>query len=719
MGQVAAFKVIGLDCAEEIAALKAEIAPLRGIRNLEFDVLHGKLTVEFDESAITEEAIIAAVAKTGMQAERWQASSPAASTSTDRRGSGRAMTTAASGGLLALGIIGDATYRGWQAALLEQDASGMPMISRGCFVLAAIAGAWYVLPKAGWAIRRLRPDMNLLMVIAIGGALAIGQFVEAATVAFLFAVSLVLESWSVSRARRAIVALLSLSPDEARVLGSNNQESMVPIKDVPVGAQIVVHPSERFPLDGTIAKGETTVDQSPITGESVAVAKAKEDEVFAGTINLEGAVEVVVSRPATQTTLANIIRMVGDAQSKRSNSEQWVERFARLYTPAVMGLAVLVIVTPPLVFHGTWTRWIYEGLVLLVIACPCALVISTPVSIVAAMTAAARRGVLVKGGQYMEAPASLKAIALDKTGTITKGEPEVRDVIPWSGYTENDILEIAAALEQRAEHPLAKAIVRRAAAQNIRPAAAEGLTTIPGKGVTAVVQGKSTWAGSHRLLEERGQETDELHQRLVALEAGGASVVVIATNDQVCGVITLADQIRPQARAAIDQLRATGIGRCIMLTGDNRGTADAIGHEAGVDEVRAELLPQDKVTAVEELVRQHGQVAMVGDGINDAPALARATLGIAMGAIGTDAALETADVVLMSDDLLGVVWLIEHSQRTLRIIRQNIFLSLGVKVLFVLLTLLDRASLWAAIAADTGVSLAVIFNALRLLRKRT
>jgi Cd2+/Zn2+-exporting ATPase len=508
---------------------------------------------------------------------------------------------------------------------------------------------------------------------------------------------------------------MSLSPDTARVVRDDGTEAIVEVREVSVGSTVVVLPGEKFPLDGKVVKGQTTVNQAPITGESVPVTKLPGSDVFAGTINQDGAVEFLTTKPAEDTTLARIIRMVGDAQSKRAPSEQWVERFARYYTPTVMALAITVMLLPPLLV-GSWSQWFYQGLVLLVIACPCALVISTPVSIVAALTSAARHGVLVKGGPYIEAPARLKAIALDKTGTLTEGRPEVRRIVPLSGHTEAEVLQIAAAVEARSEHPLAKAVVRAATARGIRPAAAEGFQAIKGRGATATVGDMPVWLGSHRLLEERGQETPEMHEQLEGMERDGSSVIVLGKDEHVCGLIALGDRIRPHARKAVQEMRNGGIDWIVMLTGDNQGTGDAIGREAGVDEVRAELLPEDKVAAVEELARRYGQVAMVGDGVNDAPAMARASFGIAMGAAGTDAALETADIALMGDDLLAVAWLIHHSRRTLGIIKQNIFASLAVKAVFVVLTLAGHASLWAAIAADMGASLLVIFNGLRLLR---
>ena len=710
------FKIRGMDCAEEVTALKAELAPLKGVQDIAFDVLNGKMTVVFSESEVSQEALVGAVAKTGMRAEPWQESQAAVSEPIGWERWGRTVMTSISGVFLLVGAVVHVVASGWRAAFLGHEALPLPIVAKLLYLGAVVTGAWYVAPRGWRALARLRPDMNLLMMVAVFGAILINEFFEAATVAFLFAVSLALESWSVGRARRAIAALISLSPETAKVIRPDGRETMVPAGDVEVGSTVVVLPGEKFPLDGKIAKGETTVNQAPITGESMPVPKSPGSDVFAGTINQDGAVEIVTTKPVEDTTLARIIRMVGDAQSKRSPSEQWVETFARYYTPIVMALAIAVMTLPPLAIGGSWSQWFYEGLVLLVIACPCALVISTPVSIVAALAAAAQRGVLIKGGPFMEAPATLKAIALDKTGTLTQGKPEVHTVVPLSGHTEAEVLEIAAAVERRSEHPLAKAVVRAAEARGIHATAADDFQATKGKGAAATVGGKRIWLGSHRLLEERGQETPEMHSQLEAMEKDGSSAIVVGKDEHVCGLIGLADRIRHEAQGAIQAMRDAGIERVVMLTGDNRGTGEAIGRLAGVDEVRAELLPEDKVKAIDELVRQYGLVAMIGDGVNDAPAMARATLGIAMGAAGSDAALETADIALMGDDLLSVAWLIRHSRRTLTVIQQNIFASLGVKVVFVVLTLAGHASLWAAIAADMGASLLVIFNGLRLLR---
>ncbi|MBY0455790.1 MAG: heavy metal translocating P-type ATPase, partial [Gemmataceae bacterium] len=538
------------------------------------------------------------------------------------------------------------------------------------------------------------------------------------TVAFLFALSLELEAWSVGRVRRAVAGLLDLAPPTARVVGEDSLERDVPVKEVAVGAVIVVRPGERVPLDGRVTKGAGHVNQAPITGESVPAPKHPGDDVFAGTINGEGVLELTVTRAANDTTLARIIRMVGESQSRRAVSEQWVDQFAAVYTPAVVALAVAVALVPPLAFAGGWWEWVYRALVLLVIACPCALVISTPVSIVAALTAAARNGVLVKGGMFIELPARLKAVALDKTGTLTEGRPAVVEVVPLNGHDEAELLERAAGLEARSEHPLARAVIEYAKVKGINVTPAEDLRAVPGKGAVGRWQGREFWAGSPRFLSERGQETDDVRRRLDTMTGAGRSVIVVGNEKHVCGLIALADAVRPAAKDAIRDLKELGVMRVVMLTGDNEATARAVGKDAGVDEVQAGLLPEEKVAAVEALVAEFGTVAMVGDGVNDAPALARASLGIAMGAAGTDAAIETADVALMSDDLGKLPWLIRHSRRTMSVIRQNVAFSLAVKLVFVILTFAGYSSLWAAIAADTGASLLVIFNGLRLLQGR-
>jgi Cd2+/Zn2+-exporting ATPase len=446
------------------------------------------------------------------------------------------------------------------------------------------------------------------------------------------------------------------------------------------------------------------------------VLKESGSTVYAGTINSDGALEVKSSKAASDTTLAHIIQLVGAAHQNRAPSEQWVERFAQYYTPIVFAAATLMFLVPPLLLGGEWGEWTYRALVLLVIGCPCALVISTPVSIVAALAASARNGVLIKGGIFVEIPSRLKAIAVDKTGTLTEGRPRVVQVRPESGITERELLEIATSMESQSDHPLARAIMEFSQEKSISPRKVAAFTSIQGKGATGVIDGKRYWLGSHRYLEERREETAEVHQLLETLAAGGRSVVVIGDEGRVLGMIALADAVRPESMSIVAQLQKAGVEHVVMLTGDNRATAEAIGKAAGVTEFFAELLPQDKVASIEKLVATYGTVAMVGDGVNDAPAMARATLGIAMGAVGSDAAIEAADIALMSDDLSKLPWLVRHSRRALSIIRQNITLALAVKAIFVILTFAGFASLWAAITADMGVSLLVIFNALRLLR---
>jgi Cd2+/Zn2+-exporting ATPase len=716
--KVERFRIYGMDCAEEVGILKREVGPLvGGSERLAFDILNGHMTVLAGEPAVSSRAVIDAVQRTGMRAEVWNEGETRIEEATFWQRQGRTVLTACSGLLLLAAVIVHAVISEslWESLGLvdEQAGRGVPLATKILFALSALAGLWVVLPKAWFALVRLRPDMNLLMTVAVLGAISLGEWFEAATVGFLFSLSLALESWSVARARRAVAALMELSPPTAR-LKETQQE--VPAASVSLGTVVSVRPGERIPLDGRVIAGQSHVNQSPITGESVPVSKSPDDEVFAGTINGDGALEIRTTKAAGDTTLANIIRMVGEAQSRRAPSEQWVETFARYYTPLVMLLALLVLIVPPLAFGGAWQVWFYNALVLLVIACPCALVISTPVSIVAALAAAARRGVLVKGGIFMEVPASVKAFAFDKTGTLTMGRPSVREVVPLNGHTAEELLLRAAAMEQHSDHPLGQAIVRYAVERKIEIPPAKSFQILPGKGASALFDGRPFWLGSHRYLEERGQETPEVHAQIEQMSSAGRTVVVIGNDEHVCGFIMLADDVRPQCRDILQQLRRQGIQHLIMLTGDNEATAREIAQSTGIDEFRAELLPEDKVAAIEGLVAQYGSVAMVGDGVNDAPALGRATMGIAMGAAGSDAALETADVALMSDDLEQIPWLVAHSRRALAIIRQNIWFSLGIKALFVVLTLAGWSSLWAAIAADMGASLLVVFNGLRLLR---
>ena len=713
------FLITGMDCAEEVASLKREVAPLvGGEASLSFNLLQGTMTIRADASPVPQQAILDAVRRAGLTAEAVSAGEHPVPAGKGRAYRLRLVLTVSSGLLTAAGFLVHLWIGGLTQALGGETGgahAATPVAVWALYLLGILAGFFLIVPKALGALRRARPDMNLLMNVAVVGAVALGAWLEAASVSFLFSLSLLLESWSVSRARRAVEALMDLSPPTARVLGEGDTETVLPCEAVPVGARLLVLPGERIPLDGLVERGESEVNQAPITGESRPVPKPQGAEVFAGTINGEGALEVRSTKSHDDTTLSRIIHMVQEAQERKAPTEQWVERFAARYTPAVMSLAIATAVIPPLL-GASWPAWIYRALVLLVIACPCALVISTPVTIVAGLATAARHGVLLKGGLFLEAPASIRAMAFDKTGTLTKGEPEVVEVVPFPPHTRNELLERAAAIEARSTHPLAKAILDYTQKEGVLAVPAEDVQMIQGKGAAGTIRGKLYWLGSHRHLEERGQETPEVHERLKTMTASGRTVVVVGNDTHVCGLIALADTLRPGASEAMAALRRAGISRVIMLTGDNEGTARGIAHEAGIDGVLAELLPEDKVKAIDELVAQHGRVAMVGDGVNDAPAMARAALGISMGAAGSDAAIEASDIALMTDDLGRLPWLVGHSKRALRIIRQNIVFSIAVKVLVFLLALGGLATLWMAIAADMGASLLVIANALRLLR---
>lgn len=702
-------RIHGMDCAEEVKLLKSELMPLLGEEErLGFDLLYGKLTVDTSSLDVNQDDVLAAIQRTGLKSEPWRDVGVASDDQSFWQQHQRSVLTAVSGLFGLAGLILQLTIAG--------ESESVPIASIALYSIGIVAGLLMVPPKAWRSLVSLRPDMNLLMSVAVSGAVLIGEWFEATTVAFLFSFSLLLESWSVGRARRAIASLMDLSPPIAHLRHESGDVTDVAPADVPAGSTVVVRPGEKIPLDGRVSSGLSGVNQAPVTGESVPVEKEPGDKVFAGTINGDGLLEIETTKAADDTTLARIIKMVGDAGSKRAPSQKWVEKFAAVYTPVVMMIALLMLLIPLLAFGGLWSVWLYRSLVLLVIACPCALVISTPVSVVAALAAAARNGVLIKGGVFVELPARLKAIAMDKTGTLTQGAPAVVDVVPMNGHDEDELLLRAGALELNSNHPLARAIVDEAKRRNLELTPADNFETIQGKGASGVTNGKPFWLGSHRYLEQRGQETSEVHEQLESMQQAGRTVAVVGNDEHVCGFITLADAIREETRDAIRQLLEAGVEQLVMLTGDNEGTAKAIAKEAGIDEVHAELLPEDKVAAVERLVEQHEYVAMIGDGVNDAPALARASLGLAMGAARSDAAIETADIALMSDDLSKLPWLIHHSRRTLSIIRQNIAFSLAVKVLFVILTFAGFASLWAAIAADMGASLLVIAHGLRLLR---
>ena len=580
------------------------------------------------------------------------------------------------------------------------------------FGVAVVSGGWFIAPKAVAAARRFSPDMNLLMSIAVVGAIFIKAWDEAASVIFLFSLAELLESYSVTRARRAISSLMELAPDTALL-----KTGEVPVEQVQVGDIILIRPGARIPLDGVVTSGESSVNQAPITGESMPVDKQPGNDVFAGSINERGSLEVRVTKLSTDSTLAKIIHLVEKAQEQKAPAQRFVDVFARYYTPAVIVLALLIAVAPPLLFGQAWGVWFYRALVMLVIACPCALVISTPVSVVSGLTAAARHGVLIKGGAVLESLGKLRALAVDKTGTITEGRPRVTEVVPLNQTDEHELLRVAAALEAHSEHPLAQAILAHA------PAAprAEKFQAVAGKGATGYIHGHEYFIGNHRLVEELAVCSPETERRIEEIERRAQTAVIVGhrphadCKGEVIGVIAIGDTIRPQAAAAVQRLHRAGVQRIVMLTGDNRATAEVIAKQAGITEVIAELLPDEKVERVRELLASEQHVGMVGDGINDAPALAAASVGIAMGVAGTDAALETADVALMADDLGKLPEAIALGRRTERIIQFNIGFAILIKLVFLALAATGKATMWMAVAADMGASLVVIANGLRLL----
>jgi Cd2+/Zn2+-exporting ATPase len=696
-----------MDCADEAAALRKAVGPIVGEDNLRFDVLRGRMDVLVPAE---ESAVMAAVASTGMRATAWE-DAPAA----DDFGKHRRALVFGSGAFVLAGFAAHAAESGLTETLFPVEGTGhtVPLLAKACYAGAVALAGFRVLPRAVAAARRVRPDMHLLMAIGVAAALVIGEWFEGATVAFLFLLALAIESWSVGRARRAVEAVLQLAPSDVHVVRDDGSLQDTDAKVVPTGTRFVVRPGERVPLDGRVVEGSSVADESQLTGESRPVTKEPGGTLFAGSINGDGALVAESTATSAESTVAHIARMVEEAQSRRAPVERWVDRFAAVYTPVVLGAALLAATLPPLVASAPWRESLYRGIALLVIACPCALVISVPVSLVAALAGAARRGLLVKGADALERAAGVRIVALDKTGTLTRGEPAVAEVVALDGHTEQELLEDLGALEARSEHPVALAIRRHVEAAGVSPPPVPDLTIVPGRGAIGTVRGRRHWVGSHRYLEELGEETPEVHARMESLAAGGRTVVFVGDERHVCGMVAVTDQPRARAPEAIAALRADGL-RPIMLTGDNQETARHIGAAVGVTELRAELLPADKVRVVEELGRE-APVAMVGDGVNDAPALARAAVGIAFGKRATGVAQETADVTVLSEDIRQVPWFLAHARRTLRIVRQNIAFSLVVKAVFVALAAFGHATLWGAVAADMGASLLVTLNGLRLL----
>ena len=588
---------------------------------------------------------------------------------------------------------------------------------QGVGLAVAAAAIWAsgfdVYKKGLVALRRGRLNINALMTVAVTGAFVIGEWPEAAMVMALYALAEAIEGKAVDRARNAIKGLLAMTPEVASVRQADGSWLDMPVAGVPLQAVVRVRPGERVPMDGVVAAGSSTINQAPVTGESIPVDKGVGDGVFAGTINDTGTLEVTVTAPASNSTLARIIHAVEEAQATRAPTQGFVDRFAAVYTPGVFVFALVVAVAGPWVFDWTGLQAIYKALVLLVIACPCALVISTPVTVVSGLAAAARRGILIKGGVYLEGARKLKAIALDKTGTITEGKPKLVSWEVLSADTDRAQVEgRAAALAGQSDHPVSKAIGQGLAATT---QAVSDFQALAGRGVQVQINRTTYALGNHRLMKERGFDTPALQAKLKALEEAGRTVTMLASPVGVLALFAVADTIKPSSREAIAELKALGITP-VMLTGDNQATATAIAHEAGIEQARGNLLPEDKLAAIKALQAEHGPTAMTGDGINDAPALAQADIGVAMGAAGTDTAMEAADVVVMNDDLRRIAETVRLSHSTHAILWQNISLALGIKAVFLLLALSGHASMWMAVFADMGASLLVVFNGLRLLR---
>ncbi|WCD83600.1 heavy metal translocating P-type ATPase [Pseudomonas sp. TUM22785] len=688
-------RIDAMDCPTEERLLRDALGKVAAVEALEFNLMQRVLKVQhrFTELAPLQKL----VAQLGMQAEPLDAASPAA------KPADKPWWPLALAGVAALA-----------AEACEWFGFGPVWLEAG-LALLAIATAGLPTYRKGWiALKNRNLNINALMSIAVTGALLIGQWPEAAMVSVLFALAELIEAKSLDRARNAIRGLLDLAPQQATVQ-VDGQWREVPASEVRPDARVRVRPGERIALDGELLVGRSGVNQAPITGESLPVDKEPGDPLFAGTINGEGELEYRVTRAANDSTLARIIHAVEEAQGTRAPTQRFVDSFSRIYTPTVFVLALLTAVLPPLLIQGAWLDWVYRALVLLVIACPCALVISTPVTLVSGLAAAARRGVLVKGGVYLEMGRQLAWVALDKTGTLTEGRPQQTDYVPLREGSADEARALAASLAARSDHPVSQALARAAEADGIALHGVDDLAALPGRGVKGLIGGRLYHLGNHRLVEELGLCSSTLEMRLDGLEREGKTAIVLLDAEGPMALFAVADGVRETSREAVTELHQLGV-RTLMLTGDNPHTAAAIAAQVGIDEALGNLLPEDKLREVERRQQGGQRIGMVGDGINDAPALARADIGFAMGAAGTDTAIETAGVALMDDDLRKLPLFIRLSRRTHAVLVQNIVLALGIKALFLALTLAGMGTLWMAVFADMGASLLVVFNGLRLLR---
>lgn len=588
-------------------------------------------------------------------------------------------------------------------------------LSIALFLSAIIIGGFSLMKEGLTNLFKLEFDMSTLMTIAVIGAALIGDWAEGAVVVFLFSVSEALESYSIDKARNSITSLIEVAPTTATVL-RDNHEFEVDVEDLRIHDVILIKPGQKIAMDGEVIQGDSSVNQAAITGESVPVHKVLGDEVFAGTLNEEGAMHVRVTKLAEDTTIAKIIHLVEEAQAEKAPTQQFVDRFARFYTPAILLISLLIMIIPPLLMGGVWGEWFYKGLVVLVVGCPCALVISTPIAIVTAIGNAARNGVLIKGGIHLEETGQIKVVAFDKTGTLTEGRPEVTDVVTVSSLTEDQIVQKAASIEKFSQHPLASSIMRAAQKLPLELLPVHQFQSITGKGAKAMIGEQLVHVGSPKLFREMNTVEESIEQQILTLQKQGKTVMLLWSEAGLEGMIAVADQVRKSSLQVIQKLHEMG-KKTVMLTGDNQSTALAIGAQLGLSEVKADLLPNQKVEMIKSL-GQYGKVAMVGDGVNDAPALATANIGIAMGGAGTDTALETADIALMADDLEKLPYTIKLSSRTKQIILQNISIALGLKVIALLLIIPGWLTLWMAVMADMGATVIVVLNSLRLMKNK-
>jgi Cd2+/Zn2+-exporting ATPase len=686
----AVFRVEGMDCNDEVVILERRLKPIAGVEAIAADVVGQRLRVSYDAAKLNTSTMVDAVAEAGMR--MWLEHEEPRALGVDVRA--RFWLTVASGVAILAGMAA--------------SAQGLAGVSITAYVAGTVAGGVFPARRALGALRARTLDINALMVIAATGAIAIGEWQEGASVVFLFALAQWLEARTLARARGAIRALLDLSPRDALVR-RGGVEQRVPIETVAAGELVVVRPGDKVPVDATVTAGHSDVNEAPITGESLPADKGPGSEVYAGTINGHGALELTVTRVGRDTRVARIIHLVEEAQARRAPIQSFVDRFGRIYTPAVVAAALAIAIVPAL-FGQPFFVWLYRALVLLVVSCPCALVISTPVSIVAAVSAAASRGVLLKGGAALERLAAVKVLAFDKTGTLTTGELAVAAVEPMPGFTRAELLAAAAAVDTHSTHPVAAAVVAHARLEGVAVPVARGVRARPGLGVEGQVNGRDVALGNARLME--------MHGVAVAADSAPGARVFVAIDGQHAGTVALIDRPRAHARDALDLLRRAGVRHVAMLTGDEQTVAKRVAAEVGVDEYQAALMPDQKHAAIRRLREAHGPVAMVGDGINDAPALAAADVGIAMGAVGSDVAIETADVALMSDELLKLPFALRLARATLRNVKTNVAVSIVLKAVFLCAAVTGTATLWMAVLADTGASVIVVANALRLLRAR-